>query len=143
MYDKIPAKMPYTRCMYNIMILANSTSTLCSSFPSWSCMHTLQGLCESCLPLLLEKLGDTNPRIRDSSKESIMFIAGLKDGGIRSYTHIIIKPIKNQNAWRPVLGVLTLLQVQKCECVWVCVCMCVCVRVRVYVCVCVGIVASA
>ena len=74
----------------------------------------LQSLCESCLPILIEKLGDTNARIRESAKESILFVASLKDGGIRSYTHIILKPIKNQNAWRLVLGVLNLLQVRAC-----------------------------
>jgi len=70
----------------------------------------IQGACEACLPLLIEKLGDNNARIRDASKESIMFVAGLKDGGIRSATHVFVKPIKNQNAWRPVLGILALLQ---------------------------------
>ncbi len=37
----------------------------------------MQGACESCLPLLLEKLGDANARLRDASKESILFMAGL------------------------------------------------------------------
>lgn len=63
------------------------------------------------LPILIEKLGDNNARMREAAKESIMFIAGLEQGGLRGATHQFVKPIKNQNAWRPVLGILTLLQV--------------------------------
>mmetsp|Transcript_16128 Transcript_16128/g.44039 ORF Transcript_16128/g.44039 Transcript_16128/m.44039 type:complete len:886 (+) Transcript_16128:261-2918(+) len=95
----------------NVFLSSLSTfQTIVDNFAATVGGRDIQGLCEQCLPLLLEKLGDTNPRIRESAKESIMFIAGLKDGGIRNYTHIIMKPIKNQNAWRPILGVLTLLQ---------------------------------
>ena len=90
-----------------------------------------QGACESCLPLLVEKLGDSNTRLREASKESIMFIAGLKDAGLRSSTQHFVKPIKNQNQWRLVLGVLALLQVCGCVCVYVCVCLGdLCVRER-------------
>ena len=48
---------------------------------------------------------------RDAAKESIMYLAGLKESGLRTSTHQLLRPIKNQSAWRPVLGVLTILQV--------------------------------
>ncbi len=72
----------------------------------------VQSACEGCLPLLLEKLGDANTRLRDASRESILFIAGLREaGGLRSYTHVLVKPIKNPNAAKLILGVLSILQV--------------------------------
>lgn len=40
-----------------------------------------------------------------------MFLAGVRDASLRTHTHIFLKPIKNQSAWRPVLGILTLLRV--------------------------------
>eukprot|EP00798_Chlamydomonas_sp_ICE-L_P028475 gene28475-31625_t len=46
----------------------------------------------------------------NAAKESIMFMAGLKDAGLAHSTHQFVKPIKNQNAWKPVLGILNLLQ---------------------------------
>jgi hypothetical protein len=40
-----------------------------------------------------------------------MFMSGLKEADRRSSTHLLLKPVKNQSAWRPVLGVLNILQV--------------------------------
>jgi hypothetical protein len=41
----------------------------------------LQGACDSVLPLLLEKLGDSNPRLSSAAKDSIMYLAGVAVGG--------------------------------------------------------------
>ncbi|KAG2484841.1 hypothetical protein HYH03_016407 [Edaphochlamys debaryana] len=70
----------------------------------------VEGLCEAVLPLLVDKLGDNNARLREASKESIMFLASIKDAQLHTHTNIIVKPIKNQSAWRPVLGVLGVLR---------------------------------
>ena len=43
----------------------------------------VQGAAESCLPLLLEKLGETNVRLKDASQGSIMFLAGLKEANLK------------------------------------------------------------
>lgn len=82
----------------------------CGQVLADACLFLPQSACESCLPLLLDKLGDSNNRIRDASKESIMFIAGLKDSNIRNATHLFVKPVKNQSAWKLLLGILGLLE---------------------------------
>ena len=46
-----------------------------------------------------------------SAKDGILFMAGLKEADLRASTHLILKPAKSQAAWRPILGVLTILQV--------------------------------
>lgn len=56
------------------------------------------------LPLLLEKLGDTNPRLRDASQESILHLARNKESGMKSLTTQFLTPPKKQTAWRPLLG---------------------------------------
>ncbi len=38
-------------------------------------------------------------------------LAAMRESGVRSSTHAFLKPVKNQNAWRLILGVLDLLQV--------------------------------
>ncbi|PNW77316.1 hypothetical protein CHLRE_10g431150v5 [Chlamydomonas reinhardtii] len=70
----------------------------------------IEGMSEQLLPALVEKLGDNNARLREASKESIMFLAGIKDAALPAHTSIFVKPIKNQTAWRPVLGILQLLR---------------------------------
>eukprot|EP00210_Caulerpa_lentillifera_P001747 g1677.t1 len=61
------------------------------------------------LPLLLEKLGDTNPRLRDASQESILNLARHKDSGVKHMTDQFLRPPKKQSAWRPLLGRLELI----------------------------------
>ncbi|GIL71611.1 hypothetical protein Vretimale_933 [Volvox reticuliferus] len=70
----------------------------------------VEGMTEAVLPQLVEKLGDNNARLRDASKESIMLLASIKDAQLASHTNIFLKPVKNQSAWRPVLGILQLLR---------------------------------
>ena len=54
----------------------------------------------------------TLPHLYSSSaKDGILFMAGLKEADLRASTHLILKPAKSQAAWRPILGVLTILQV--------------------------------
>lgn len=74
---------------------------------------------EAVLPLLIEKLGDNNARLRDASRESIMFLAGLKEAGLGRNTGLFLKPVKAQTAWRPVLGILQLLVVRRGPCLYV------------------------
>lgn len=68
---------------------------------------TVQSACQSCLPTLIEKLGDNTTKIRDASKETVLMIASLEDSSVAEQ---LLKPVKNQSAWRPVLGVLEVLQ---------------------------------
>ncbi|GFR45564.1 hypothetical protein Agub_g6958 [Astrephomene gubernaculifera] len=70
----------------------------------------VEAMAEAVLPLLLEKLGDNNARMRDASKESIMLLASIKEAQLAAHTSIFVRPIKNQSAWRPVLGILQLLR---------------------------------
>lgn len=40
-------------------------------------------------------------------------LAAMRESGLRGATHMFLKPVKNQNAWRLILGVLNLLQVSQ------------------------------
>jgi hypothetical protein len=62
---------------------------------------------EMVLPLLIDKLGDTNVRMREAAREMIMFLVSVPDAGLRHTTSQFTKPVKSQAAWQPVLGVLT------------------------------------
>ncbi|GMH32444.1 hypothetical protein BSKO_00278 [Bryopsis sp. KO-2023] len=62
------------------------------------------------LPLLVEKTGDNNSRLRDSAKELVINLAKRKDTGLRSMTQILLKPAKKQTAWRPIMGKLELIK---------------------------------
>ncbi|EFJ48806.1 hypothetical protein VOLCADRAFT_104552 [Volvox carteri f. nagariensis] len=70
----------------------------------------VEAMAEAVLPQLIDKLGDNNARLRDASKESIMLLASIKEAQLASHTGIFVKPVKNQSAWRPVLGILQLLR---------------------------------
>ncbi|GAX83265.1 hypothetical protein CEUSTIGMA_g10691.t1 [Chlamydomonas eustigma] len=73
--------------------------------------HAVQVASDNCLPMLLDKLGDNNPKLSSAAKDCIMFLSGVKDADLRASANLFIKPVKNQSAWRPVLGILTILQV--------------------------------
>ncbi|GLC37245.1 hypothetical protein PLESTB_001144100 [Pleodorina starrii] len=70
----------------------------------------VEAMAETVLPQLVDKLGDNNARLRDASKESIMLLASIKDAQLASHVGVFVKPVKNQSAWRPVLGILQLLR---------------------------------
>ncbi|KAJ9516820.1 hypothetical protein QJQ45_027229 [Haematococcus lacustris] len=78
--------------------------------PGPSASKDIHGCCESCLPLLLDKLSEVNAKIQTGARETLMFLAGRPEAGLRTSAHLLIKPVKSQSAWRPVLGVLTVLQ---------------------------------
>ena len=67
---------------------------------------TVQSACQACLPTLIEKLGDNATKVREASKETVLMIAALEDSSVSEF---LLKPVKNQSAWRPVLGVLEVL----------------------------------
>lgn len=62
------------------------------------------------LPILIEKTGDNNPRVRESAQMLVLFLAKWKETGIQSMTHLFLKPAKKQTAWRPLLGKLELIR---------------------------------
>ena len=41
-----------------------------------------------------------------------MLLASIKEAQLASHTSVFLKPVKNQTAWRPVLGVLQLIRVR-------------------------------
>nr|XP_024357275.1 uncharacterized protein LOC112273107 isoform X2 [Physcomitrium patens] len=59
--------------------------------------------------LLLEKLGDSNPRTKDAATEALMFLATKKEIGLPFIAISLLKPPKNQTIWRPILGRLQLI----------------------------------
>ena len=60
--------------------------------------------------MLIEKLGDNNPRVRDTARDAILALVRVREGGLRGMTGALLKPPKTQTAWRPVLSMLQLLQ---------------------------------
>jgi hypothetical protein len=70
----------------------------------------VQFAAEQCVPVLVEKIGDANSRVRDSARDALLSIAGMKESGMRAMASSFVKPVRNQTAWRPVLGALQLLQ---------------------------------
>jgi centrosomal protein CEP104 len=65
---------------------------------------------EQCVPVLVDKIGDNNARVRDGARDALLTMAGMKESGMRAMSSTFVKPVRNQTAWRPVLGTLTLLQ---------------------------------
>ncbi len=72
--------------------------------------HSAVQASEHTLPVLLEKLGDTNPKLSSAARDCIMFLSGLKHVDMRSHTHVLLKPVKNLGVWKPILGLLNILQ---------------------------------
>jgi centrosomal protein CEP104 len=70
----------------------------------------VSGLVEQAIPVLVDKLGDNNARLRESSRDALLSLARLKDAGLKSHCGLLVKPPKSQTAWRPVLSTLQLLQ---------------------------------
>ncbi len=65
------------------------------------------------LPVLIERLGDSNARLRDGAREAILALARNRESGLRlaGGSAALLRPVKSQTAWRPVLGTLQLMQV--------------------------------
>eukprot|EP00878_Enallax_costatus_P018713 GHUV01019714.1.p1 GENE.GHUV01019714.1~~GHUV01019714.1.p1 ORF type:complete len:592 (+),score=256.35 GHUV01019714.1:204-1778(+) len=67
---------------------------------------------ETALPVLLERLSDNNPRLRDSARDALVALAQEPEGrgALRNLTGQLCRPPKSQTAWRPVLAMLQLVQ---------------------------------
>jgi hypothetical protein len=61
------------------------------------------------IPPLLEKTGDSNTRMKDAALDALHFLAGSPTIGMSCLAPHLLRPIKNQNQWKPFLGRLTLL----------------------------------
>ncbi|DBB10866.1 TPA: hypothetical protein ACH3X3_007335 [Trebouxia sp. C0006] len=61
------------------------------------------------LPILIDKAGDNNTRIRDSSTDTVLWLAHRQDVNMSGMLAAFTRPVKNQNAWRPVYGRLQLI----------------------------------
>ena len=66
------------------------------------------------LPVLMERLGDSNPRLRDGARDALLSLAQNRESGLRCSggNAALLKPVKSQTAWRPVLSTLQLMQVR-------------------------------
>lgn len=72
----------------------------------------MQQAVDTALPVLLERLSDNNPRLRDSARDALVALAQEQEGktALRGLTSQLCKPPKSQTAWRPVLAMLQLMQ---------------------------------
>jgi len=62
------------------------------------------------LPILLDKLGDSNRRTRDASSDTILWLAQRREVDMAGMLLAFCDPVDTQTAWRPVLGRLQLLE---------------------------------
>jgi len=61
------------------------------------------------ISLLVDKLGDTNPRLRESIREALHAFASDAPGGVSILAHALCKPVQKLSVWRVLTGRLTLL----------------------------------
>lgn len=61
------------------------------------------------MSLLVDKLGDTNPRLRESIREALHAFASDAPGGVNILANALCKPVQKLNLWRVLTGRLTLL----------------------------------
>lgn len=101
LHDKLPSV--FHRAVSLVQMLVEEFSQQLSG-------RDIQHAAAECLPILVEKTGDNNPRVRESAQTLVLFLAKWKDTGIQSMTHLFLKPTKKQTAWRPLLGKLELIR---------------------------------
>jgi len=61
------------------------------------------------ISLLVDKLGDTNPRLRESVREAMHSFASDAPAGVSILAHALCKPVQKLSVWRVLTGRLTLL----------------------------------
>ena len=61
------------------------------------------------ISLLVDKLGDTNPRLRESIREAMHSFASDAPGGVSILANALCKPVQKLSVWRVLTGRLTLL----------------------------------
>ncbi|KAK9862466.1 hypothetical protein WJX84_003280 [Apatococcus fuscideae] len=61
------------------------------------------------IPILIDTTGSTNARMAAAASENLLHLAGIRDVGLAAMAPLFVRPVRNQNAWRPVLGRLQLI----------------------------------
>eukprot|EP00002_Diphylleia_rotans_P008617 TRINITY_DN1859_c0_g1_i2.p1 TRINITY_DN1859_c0_g1~~TRINITY_DN1859_c0_g1_i2.p1 ORF type:complete len:578 (+),score=84.21 TRINITY_DN1859_c0_g1_i2:1349-3082(+) len=74
-----------------------------------SFLHVIQSGFESLIPMLVSKAGDSNTRIRDSSIEALFQLSKKRSIGHHLVAKHILQPLESMNAWRAVVGRITIL----------------------------------
>lgn len=69
-----------------------------------ACLHDSERSC-----WFWEQMGDTNPRTQSAAHDAVVRMAQVKQLNMSNQMPLVLKPQKNQSAWRPVLGRLKLL----------------------------------
>ncbi|KAL3152527.1 hypothetical protein ABBQ32_001559 [Trebouxia sp. C0010 RCD-2024] len=82
---------------------------LIESYASEVGAREVTSLVSELLPVLIDKAGDNNTRIRESGSETILWLAHRPDVSMAGMLPAFTRPVKNQNAWRPVYGRLQLI----------------------------------
>ncbi len=72
--------------------------------------YNVSSLVTDILPILLDKLGDSNRGIRHSSSDTILWLAQRREVDMVGMLLAFCDPVDTQTAWRPVLGRLQLLE---------------------------------
>jgi hypothetical protein len=72
--------------------------------------RNVNALVTDILPILLNKLGDSNRRIRDSSSDTILWLAQRREVDMPGMLLAFCDPVTTQAAWRNVAGRLQLLE---------------------------------
>lgn len=83
---------------------------LACSFGSQAGGREMQTQFQDMLPVLVEKTGETNTRIKEAANELLVFLGEQADLGPRYLEGAVCRPVKNQTAWKPVLARLQLIE---------------------------------
>lgn len=89
---------------------ARLAQKLVEEFSNRLSIRDIQHATTEFVPLLVQKTGDNNARVRDSAQTLILFLAERKDALNRSMIPVFLKFPKKSTAWRPVLGKLELIR---------------------------------
>ncbi|KAI5082848.1 hypothetical protein GOP47_0002591 [Adiantum capillus-veneris] len=89
----------------SLQVLRLFVERYCTERPS----KELHSSLNSIIVVLLEKLGHSNVRIKESATETFLFLAMTKEIGLNLLAPYLLKPPKSQATWKPILGRLQLL----------------------------------
>lgn len=98
-----------SRWQHNRSMRLQVLRALIESCASQAGGRDVNSLVSDILPILLDKTGDNNTRIRDSSSDTVLWLAHRQEVNMASMLPAFSRPVKNQNAWRPVFGRLQLI----------------------------------
>lgn len=88
---------------------AITLASAAKAFAAYVSARDVKDAVDDSISLLVDKLGDTNPRLRESIREALHAFAGDAPGGVSILAHALCKPVQKLSLWRVLTGRLTLM----------------------------------